>query len=222
MTIQCKTILLNASRTLQDELAFTRWPLLELFDYLKDGLRALGGMRTAALRSTQVVTLAAGPLQSLTNVYELISVTRNITAQVPAKVYGRSVRRINLDALNATNRDWTGITPTKRVDNLAFDPIEKHRFWVYPPNDGTGVLEVQVAVAPDSILPTGSGLVLADYNMTLPVDEEYAPALTHYVLHRAWAKDADFAGNMDRSNNEYKLFLESIKMNAEEKLGGPA
>ena len=52
--------------------------------------------------------------------------------------------------------------------------------------------------------------VLASYDIDLPVDAVYAPALTYYVLHRAWAKDADFAANQQNSNQYYDLFKQAV------------
>lgn len=218
MTILASSILLNASRTLQDDDANVRWPLTELFDYLKDGLRVLGGLRPAALRSTQIVDLAAGPLQEVSGVYEIVSATRNVTSITPT-VYGRSPRLIELNVLDAVSRDWMVGTQAVVVENIAFDQIDKNRFWVYPPNNGSGKLEVQVSVAPGTLTFTSDGSALAHFNINLPIDDAYSAALTHYVLHRAWAKDTDFAGNEGRSNNEFKLFMELVKMNTEESPG---
>lgn len=218
MTVLASNILLNASRTLLDDDANVRWPLIELFDYLKDALRVLGGLRPAAIRSIQIADLDAGPLQAIDGVYEIISATRNVTSVAPT-VYGRSPRLVELNVLDAVSRDWMIGAQSAVVENIAFDQIDKNRFWVYPPNNGSGKLELQVAVNPETLTYTGGGTTLANFNIALPIDDAYSAALTHYVLHRAWAKDADFAGNMERANNEFKLFTDLVKMNTVESPG---
>ena len=55
-----------------------------------------------------------------------------------------------------------------------------------------------------SIPPT----VAADENIS--IDPVYANALEEYIVYKAWMKDAEHAGNMNRANAHYQQFLKAI------------
>lgn len=201
------TVLLNAATHLQDENGHIRWPLAELMRYLNDGLLELLRLQPQGFAQTQLAQLAAGTRQSVQGVYAVLNVRFNVDPATDAP--RRAVRQVSLKHLDNFNPEWHTDTATAEVNNYARDPYDLQRFWVHPPNDGTGKVEVEVAIAPETvkIADGADDTLLASYQIDLPVRDIFAPALTYYVLHRAWAKDADFASNQQNSNKYYELFL---------------
>lgn len=206
---KASTVLFNAARALTDERDHRRWPLAELLDYLNDGVLELLEKRPDAFAQTQTHACAVGTRQDMTGVHAILRVMRNTS--------GGAVRAVSLAHLDNFNPDWHSDTATAVVKNYAVDGAIKSRFWVHPPNDGTGSLQVDVAVFPTAIAIAGGAdpLLLASYDVDIPTEGQFAPALTYYVLHRAWAKDADFAANQAMSNRYYDLFLAAIGVSKE-------
>ena len=211
MTTKVSTILLNAATALTDERNHRRWPLAELMRYLNDGLLELLELRPQAFSETRTHTLTFGSRQTVSGVYAVLDVPMNVDPAAPTTPK-RTIRRVTKAHLDNFDRDWHTTTPALLVDNAVLDAYQKERFWVHPPSDGTGAVEVEVAVSPDTIaIATGADdALLASYDITLPIDAVYAPALTYYVLHRGWAKEADFAANQQNSNDYYGLFKQAV------------
>jgi hypothetical protein len=211
MATKVSTILLNAATALTDERNHRRWPLSELMRYLNDGLLELLEARPQAFSETRSHNLTAGSRQTVSGVYAVLDVPMNVDP-LDTTVPKRTIRRVTKRHLDNFDRDWHSATPATLVNNVVLDEFQKHRFWVHPPSDGTGAVEIEVAVSPDTIAVASGDdpEVLASYDIDLPVDAVYAPALTYYVLHRAWAKDADFAANQQNSNQYYELFKQAV------------
>lgn len=211
MATKVSTILLNAATALTDERDHRRWPLPELMRYLSDGLLETLELRPQAFSESQTHNLTSGSRQAVEDVYSVLDVPMNVDPSDPT-VPKRTVRRVTKAHLDSFDRDWHSATPATLVNNAVLDSYQKHRFWVHPPSDGTGAVEVEVAVAPETItIADGDDPDMLDsYDIELPIDAVYAPALTYYVLHRAWAKDADFAANQQNSNQYYELFKQAV------------
>jgi len=210
MTVKISTILLNVATTLQDEQSHIRWPLPELMRYASDGLLEIIKHRLDANTEQVILPLVAGTAQTVSaaDAYAVIDVISNTNAD--ASVRGRSVRRTRRVELDASMPDWHSATPTPVAKNFILDPVNKTRFWVYPPNDGTGHLDVTVTMRPPTLTIVGDVNDLTSYDVAMPLDDVYAPALGYYILHRAWRKDADFANKPDIAQNYYNLFAATL------------
>lgn len=208
---KASAILLNAARALTDERDHRRWPLPELFAYLKDGLWELLEKRPDIFSESRSHNLQAGTRQSVPNVHAVLRVKMNVDRTNPT-VRGRAIRQVTLAHLDNFDPYWHGNAAKSEVINYVLDGIDKAAFWVSPPNDGTGAVELDVALEPESmVLASGANPnALASYDVDIPIESQFAPALTYYVLHRAWAKDADYAANQQNSNRYYELFLTAI------------
>ena len=51
---------------------------------------------------------------------------------------------------------------------------------------------------------------LANTSATIYIDDIYGNAIIDFVLYKAYLKDSEFAGNMQRSSTHYQLFANSI------------
>ena len=108
----------------------------------------------------------------------------------------RAPRVVTREILDVETPDWHTSTPDVDVKYYTFDPQNQRVFYVYPPNTGTGSLEVVYAVSPPE---------LADGD-ALQVDSVWLPALVNYVMYRCYSKDAEYAANANLAVAYYQAF----------------
>lgn len=191
MATRVRELLQTVRRTLQEtQTEGVRWTNAELVEYLNDAYRFLIEQEPEAFADNSVFECAAGPRQELP-VYavRLMNVTRNLE--------GRQLPLMPTDSavLNAVRPNWMAETATNQQEFFLYDDRDPKRFYVYPPATAGSLLELVCAMEPQKHL-------LSDYedNETLlRVNDRYYPALMNYILYRAYDKDADDAGNFQRS-----------------------
>jgi hypothetical protein len=225
MAVQASSLLSQAGILLQDT-AHTRWPLPELASWIDDGIRAIVMAKPGAAPLDIVLTLVPGTLQKLPqpttgNIPQsLLSLTRNLRQTTPARLSGRAIsatNRLSLDGRSPNWHDERVVPLAKEVRQFFADTLDPLRFWVYPGNDGTGVVEAIVSALPQPITPTGNANLEASYNFPIPlVQDIYATPLLDYICFRAQSKD-DTGANAGRAAAHYSAFATAlgIKVQAE-------
>lgn len=167
-----------------------RWADAELLKWLTDGERTIVAIAPGASSVNGTVSLTAGTLQYIpSNGHMLLSVTRNTS--------GRAVRVVSREIMDAYNPDWHSATQAALVQNYIFDLQQPRQFFVYPPNNGTGAVEIIYSVMP------AERTALTD---TLEVIDLYQTPLVDYVLYRAHQKDSDFAAGQGLSAVHMQAF----------------
>lgn len=221
MPLVAKDLFERARRILLDE-SSVRWPLAELTTWLNDAQRAVALHKPNATAKNIVQVLVPGTRQALPAGYlALLNVVRNLkTNQDSPRLGGRMVRVVERAILDTQLPDWhdSDVTPfTAVAKHFIYDELDPKTFYVYPGNDGTGFLEVVASKVPDVIVATGGVEDLASYNVALDVDDVYFNPLLHYILFRAYSKDADFSISGAQAQAFYTLFANDlgIKVNAE-------
>lgn len=220
MPVQAKDVLDRAQKLIQDQTGI-RWPLSELAGWLNDGAREVSIHKPSAVAGSVVLPLIAGTRQTIpAGGLQLMRVIRNLkTGSTDSDRQGaRAVRVVERDVLDTQAPDWhdDGSVPFSTVaKHFIFDAQDPKAFYVYPGNDGTGIVEALVSQAPEPISETGAEL--DDFAVGLPVPDVYANVLLDYVLYRAYSKDASFAENLTRADAHYNAFSTSlgIKTNME-------
>lgn len=215
MTVFASDILSRASRIVLDE-THVRWPLAELRLWLNDGLREISLVKPTAISASVIFSLTAGTYQKLPSNYTgILRVTRNLkTTTASPRDGGRAVRVVDRVIMDSQLPDWhdtTKTTAAKAVKNVVFEMADPTAFYVYPPNDGTGIVEAVVSKVPTQIAaPSGDQEDIANYNTALDILDVYANALVDYVLYRAYSKDANFAGNAQRAVAHYTQMANAL------------
>ena len=207
-TLTETNLLARIRDTLQDTTS-VRWSDAELRRYINDAQREIVNFRPEASAKTANVALVVGTRQTIpTEGLRLIKITRNMSDASGGATGKRAVRLVNVDILNAQDPDWHDPTATgssthgTTVKNYVFDDDDPRVFYVYPGASSTSTfLEIVYSKSPTD-LTTGSS--------TIDIDDTYANAIMDFVLYRAYLKDAEYAGNAQRANNHYQLFLSSI------------
>lgn len=151
------------------------WPDAELLGYLNEGLRDSVTAKPDIYPVEGEIPLVAGVVQTLpAGGVLLIDITHNVGT-------GRTVTVVDLPLLQEANRFWPAATRQAEVENFAIDPRTPRKFLVSPPNDGEGRAYGVYGSTPAALTAlTG----------TFPLLDAYQPALTAYVLSRAFAKNS--------------------------------
>ena len=189
--------ILNRARLQAIDTAKVRWADEELLLWLSDGQRTVVAMAPSASAKTDVVALVGGTRQALPGGgYMLLSVLRNVDPATDAP--GRAVRVASREVLDTTDPDWHLHCPAKTVHNYVYDPAEPLSFYVWPPNNGTGKVQLVYAIDPPE-------LVTVDSEIT--VQPIYQTALLDYLLYRMHSKDSDFAAGLQLATNFLQAFM---------------
>lgn len=199
-TVLASQIIDRASLALQDT-DNVRWKRPELLGYLNAGQRETVVRKPTAWVRRSNMTLAVGTLQGLPVTDDAGVVDPILLIDVPSNACGRAVRPIARALLDAYNADWRTAPQTRIVQHFMLDPQDPKRFLVYPPNDGTGCLELVYSATPPAI-STETALIT--------LDDIYQDALLDYVLYRGYSKDAEYAADPGRAAARYAAFAASL------------
>lgn len=195
MSVSVLDILNRARLQLMDDTG-VRWTDAELVRYVNDAQREIVLYKPDAVTRNENLELAVGTKQALPAAsIRLLSVVRNVTPTSK-----RSVRPVSRETLDRFKPDWHGETAVQEVQHSIFDEMDQENFYVYPPNDGTGTVEILYTKHPDTITEDDN----------LEVADAYANVVLDYVLYRSFAKDGDLPASANRSAGHYQAFMSSL------------
>lgn len=200
-TITAQSIVDKAEEILLDT-GNVRWSAAELLRYLNDGQRAIVTLRPDAYTKVTARSLSAGTAQTLpSDGLLLMRVPRNMGTA--GTTPGRAVRQSRIDELDRVYPDWHTATQTTVVEHYLYDPRHPKRFYVYPPSDGTGYVEVVYSASPPDVAALGDVITL---------DDVYVGPLLDYVLYRSFSKDTEITGTGARAAAHYQAFVAGLGM----------
>lgn len=209
MPVNVQDVLTRASRTLTD-VDQVRWTHAVKLTYFNDGLLEIAVQKPSAFARTIEIQLVAGTLQTVPDQYSsLIRVTRNIKGAAGAsqRVGGRSVTPARRDIINDQYPDWhdpDNVPFSRNVQHVMADEFEPRQFYVFPGNNGSGLIEAIVGLMPARIAsPITAGT-------TAPLDLIYFNALHDYVVYRCYAEDMILNGAGQRAQAHYGLFQSAL------------
>jgi hypothetical protein len=161
-----------------------------LLGWLNDGEREVVLHKPNAYIKNVATPLTTGSKQTLpVDGVSLIDVPRNVN--------GPAVRVVSREILDAQTPGWHTSTPVLVVKHYVYSPLDPKTFYVYPPSNGSSVVDLVYAAAPADIAE--AALIL--------VDDVYATALINYILYRAYSKDAEYAANAAQATAFYQQFM---------------
>lgn len=207
MTIAASSILRRCIDILQD-VTSVRWPVNELVRYLNDGQREVALYRPDAQITNANVTLAAGTRQTLpADGAKLIEIVRNNSGAST-----RAVRLVNREILDAQTPGWHAITPQAEILHYMYDPRDRTVFYVYPPATTSAKLDIVYSAYPTDIGEPGDGAEWSDVTGNLSIPDIYGNVIQDYILYRAYSKDSDYAGNVNRAQAHYAAFANALNI----------
>ena len=176
MAVSVETVINNVARTLLDT-AFRTWSRAEHVANLNEAQRLIcGDYKLDAYPKREFVALVAGIAQDLPDDgTALIEITDN-------EASGRSVTQTDLAILQEENRFWPAATQQPEVENYAADPRTPRKFYVFPPNDGSGSVRITYgAIPPELTGSSGENIALSD---------AYQYPIERIMLSMAFAKNS--------------------------------
>ena len=205
MSVSVASVLTRVETTLQDT-SNIRWPEAELVFWVNDAQREIALLKPDASAVNATVTLATGTKQEIPSAgNRLLRVVRNMSA-ASGGTGSRSIRLVSREILDAQVPNWHDPTVSgdaahgTEVKHYIYDEQNPRNFYVYPGVSGNSYIEIVYSANPAA--------VTASDNLAIP--DIYANAVMNYVLYQAYLKDAEYAGNSQRANGHYQLFLQSL------------
>ncbi len=176
MAVSVETVINNVARTLLDT-AFRTWSRAEHVANLNIAQRLIcGDYKLDAYPKREFVALVAGIAQDIpAEGTALIDITDNEVSQ-------RSVTQTDLAILQEENRFWPRGTQQTEVENFAADPRTPRKFYVFPPNNGSGSVRITYgAIPPETTGSSGESIALSD---------AYQYPIERIMLSLAFAKNS--------------------------------
>lgn len=215
-----KDILSAAALLLLDE-DYTHWTMAELCTWLNLGLDAICLQKPTANAVTANINLAEGTLQSLpVGFTSMLRPVRNIRGPNASRIERKRITVTDGDVLSAVSPSWDdplSVPYAEQVKHVIYDEANPKSFYVYPGNNGTGIMEAVMSAIPTKVQASGDPEEPSSYGQPLALDETYHDALLDYVMYRAYSKDMQQAGNAQRAALHYQQFANAlgIKVKAE-------
>jgi hypothetical protein len=200
MAVTAQSIISRVRTQLIDTGTAQRWTDSELLQWLSDGQRTLVSLVPDASAATVTQALTTGSRQTIpSNGRMLLNIVRNMSDN--GTTAARAVVVTTRDLLDSLDLNWTAAASEAEVQSYIYDPQQPTVFYVYPPNDGSGAVEMVYSTLPPELTALTENLSVADI---------YQTALVDYVLHRAYLKDSDFAAGLSLASNYLQLFLAQV------------
>lgn len=219
MPIYASDLMTLAGIQLLDE-DHIRWPLSELAGWINEGVKAIVLAKPSASAVTAAILLSEGTRQTLPSTVDgktplqLLGVNRNLAEATPPRRGLRVIRTVARDLLDAQEPNWHNesyVPYRKEVRHVIFDENTPTEFYVYPGNDGNGIVEAAVSVLPTPIAAPGGAdeALLATWAIDVGLPEPYSVPLLDYVLYRCHGKD-DTAADAAKASAHYQLFAAAV------------
>ncbi len=206
MAVTVQSVIDRVQAILQDTTGI-RWPVVsELVLFVNDAQREVALLKPDASAVNATVTLATGTKQDIpTAGNRLLRVVRNMSA-ASGGTGKRSVRLVSRDILDSQTPEWHDPTVsgdaahTNIIKHYVYDEQNPRNYYVYPGVAGSAYVEIVYSANPTTVAQNG--------NLSIP--DIFANAVADYVLFRAYTKDAEYAGNVQRASTHYNLFINSV------------
>jgi hypothetical protein len=172
-----------------------RWTVEEILMWITDAQRATTLLRPNSNNVVAPVKLTSGIRQKLpTSGWLLLTANANMDA---AGNYGRAVTLTSMDQMNRMFPNWRADPKGPVAYNYIYDLTDQKAFYVWPPNDGTGIVECNYAATP---------VEQTDMSQPIQLDDIFVPPLVDYCAMRASVKDAEFGPGLQYAAHFQQLF----------------
>ena len=196
-------LITRCSVTLKDP-ENVRWTVPELVSYADEAQKELARLPGAYVK-TVVLTLEAGTKQALpSDTFLLVSAVRNWDTENDGPL--QPIRITTRGILDSVDPMWHMERQKPYVENYVYDDRSRKEFFVYPPNDGTGAIEIQYSAVPATLTSAQDEIVLG---------EEYVLPMIFYILFRAYNKDSDYSGGFGLAQSYYQSYVQTSQMAAQ-------
>ena len=171
-TILVSAIITSARVTLLDPSPGVTWVDADFLRFVNTVERNACELRPDLYTVRGPWAMAAGSIQTLpAGATVLMDIEENTVSK-------QRVNLVDLSLVDALNRYWPAATPELDVQEYGFDPRDRKRIRIIPPNNGSGSLNVLYGATPPSLAAVGSAINL---------DDIHELAILHGVLAEAYS-----------------------------------
>jgi hypothetical protein len=190
MTITVQSIVKRAQIALND-IDGVRSPASDLVDYLNQGQRDIVTARPDITATIGTLALEAGDMQTIpANAAALIDIQSN------AGGTKKRITKTDMVLLDAVDPAWRSKTGQTEIVHFMHDLRTPRVFYVYPPAAVGAAVRAEYSAYPiDAGVPNGDGTAWTTAYGDIGIPDQYATALEMMVMHYAYAKDLEGAGN---------------------------
>ena len=205
MALTAQSLIRRATDVLQDKTS-VRWPADELVRWLNDAQREVALYRPDAFSTYAAIALVAGSRQSLpTGSVKLIDIVGNTAGNKNA------VRQISRRALDEQTPGWHSLSGVTTIMHFMYDPRDPRTFYVYPPAAATGAsINAVFASYPADVTEPSAGSDYTAVTGNINVQDVFANSLLDFILYKAYSKDSEYAGNVQRAAAHYGAFATAL------------
>lgn len=212
-TILANTIVTDVAKDLKDT-SNVFWTKSELLGWLNAGQREIVVLKpTANTKITTMLLTASAAQQSIpADGYAFMRAVRNMGSG--GSTPGTMIREIHGQTMDDFDPNWRKtVNAGSEVAGYIYSPSAPRIFHVQPIAPASALhVEIEYSAAP--VDATINGVDGGNTNSAIGIDDAYAPALHQYVMHRAFAKNAEQAAHQARSADHFKQFLGLIQAKA--------
>jgi hypothetical protein len=178
----------------------TTWTLTSLFEYIDSAQQMIVSIRPDANSVIGTMQMAVGTKQTIpAAAIRLLEVKRNMGSD--GLTPGSSIDACDHDSLDLFNSDWHSASGVAAVDNFAYDEKTPKNFYVDPPSDGTGHIEISYSQSPT---------VITDVGNTLDLDDIYKNAIIQWCMFRAYSIEVDSRSSQNRAAVHEQSFYQMM------------
>lgn len=179
----------------------TRWTRAELLSWVNDGQRQIVLMSPNATNKVSVVQLVSGSRQTIpSDGWSLLELIRYMGTDGTKP--GRAIRLASRELIDAYNPDWHNDSKTAMPKHYIFDQQDQTVFYVYPPNNGQGYVQLNYSPVPP---------VITNESTAIYINDIFKGALLDYVLYRACSKDAEYAPGLQLAAGYLSTFMAAMQ-----------
>jgi hypothetical protein len=179
------------------------WSQAELLTYLNEGTREIAVSQPTSTQLISTMPLVAGARQKLPPpAWLLFDVLRNMGQN--GTTPGQAIRIIERRLLDTFSLTWMAGPTSSVVSSYFFDLRDQTGFFVYPPNDGTGFIEINYSQVPPPITAA----------QPTAVTDALDVALFNYMMFRACSKKAEYAAGPTVAAQYLALFNAALGLKA--------
>lgn len=178
-----------------------RWTITEVLMWISDAQRAIIVLRPNSYNKVARMPLVAGARQVIPDDgWLLLTVNSNVTA-LSGGDYGRATLLTTFDQMNRSDPNWRSGPKRAEVNNYMFDLTDQRAFYVWPPNNGSGFVEINYSAMPTELTAMTDKMQL---------DDVFAPMVVDYICMRASMKDAEFGPGLNYATFFRDTFTQTL------------
>lgn len=198
-TVTAQTIIDKAAILLTD-ISNVRWTRAELLGWLNDGQKQIVVMSPNATNKVSVMQLVVGTKQSIpSDGWTLLELIRYMGTDGTKP--GRAIRLASREMIDSFNPNWHTDLPSTIPKHYLFDIQDQTSFFVYPPNNGRGYVQINYSPVPVKITSEAT---------TIGINDIFEPVLLDYIMYRACSKDAEYAPGLQLAAGYLQTFMASM------------